>query len=192
MRTIRALPGRFPGRQRGVALIVALVLLLVVTVIGLASMRSTSLQERMSANMVDRSLAFQRAESALRAAEAAITGNWQIATLGGQDCSGTLNCVNAGTTAFTAAGANWTNVPAAFNLNDDRTPGTPQYHIQFMGTGTAPNSFGLSENADAGNYGNTYPPDNVAFYRVTVRSSDPADTADRSIVVLQSTVKRAF
>ncbi len=183
---------RPPRRQRGVALIVALVLLLVVTIIGLASMRGTGLQERMSANMYDRSLAFQRAEAALRAAELAITGNWQIAVLGGEDCSGATNCLNAGATAFNAGGANWTNVPGAFNLNDDRTPGVPQYHIQFMGTGAAPNSMGLSDNSDFGNYGNNYPPDNVAFYRVTVRSSDPVDSADRSIVVLQSTVRRAF
>jgi Tfp pilus assembly protein PilX len=61
-----------------------------------------------------------------------------------------------------------------------------------MGTGAAPNSMGLADNSDFGNYGNNYPPDNVAFYRVTVRSSDPADSTERSIVVLQSTVRRAF
>ena len=185
-------PIGLPRRQGGVALVVALVLLLVVTVMGLASMRGTSLQERMSANMYDRSLAFQRAEAALRAAEQAITSNWQIVTLGGQDCSGTNQCVNAGTTAFTAGGANWTNVDSIHSVNDAITPGTPQYHIQFMGTGSSPSSLGLTENADFGNYGNTYPPDNIAYYRITGRSSDPADTGDRSIVVLQSTVRRAF
>jgi type IV pilus assembly protein PilX len=175
-----------------VALVVALVLLLVVTVIGLASMRGTSLQERMSANMYDRSLSFQRSEAALRAAEEAISATWQIATLGGQDCTGGASCVNAGTTAFTAGGANWTNVPSLHDVNDALTPGTPQYHIQFMGTGSIENPLGLDENADFGNYGNNYPPDNVAYYRVTVRSSDPADSGDRAIVVLQSTVRRAY
>jgi len=185
----------FSTRQHGVALVIALVLLLVVTIIGLASMRGVSLQERMSSNMYDRSLAFQRSEAALRAAEAAITNNWQIATLGGKDCSGANTCVNAGTTAFAAGGANWTNVATGttgFDLNDSKTPGTPQYHIQFINTGSSPNTMGLGENADAGNYGNTYPPDNVAYYRVTVRSSDPADSTERAIVVLQSTVKRAY
>jgi type IV pilus assembly protein PilX len=183
------------ARQRGVALVVALVLLLVVTIIGLASMRGTGLQERISANMYDRSLAFQRSEAALRGAEAAITGNWQIGALGGQDCSGVNVCVNVGTTAFTAGGANWTNVTTGatgFEVNNGNTPGTPQYHIQFMGTGSAPNPMGFAENADSGNYGNPYPPDNVAYYRVTVRSSDPADSTERSIVVLQSTVRRAY
>lgn len=185
----------FENRQGGVALAIALVLLAVVTIIGLASMRGTTLQERMSANMYDRSLAFQRTEAALRAAESAITNNWQIATLGGQDCTGTNACVNAGTTAFTTGGANWTNVATGttgFEVNADNTEGTPQYHIQFLGTGSSPNALGLAENADAGNYGNTYPPDNVAFYRVTARSSDPAVSSQRAIVVLQSTVKRAY
>lgn len=181
-----------PRHQQGVALVVALVLLLVVTIIGLASMRGTSMQERISANMYDRSLAFQRAEAALRAAEEAITGEWSIAVLGGQNCSGANACTNAGLTAFTAGGANWTNVPPAHRINGDNQPGTPQYHIQFMGTGTGLGTLGLDENADFTNYGSTYPPDSIAYYRVTVRSSDPADAVDRSIVVLQSTVRRAL
>lgn len=193
MRTRRAvLLSALPRRQQGVALAVALVLLLVVTVLGLASLRGTALQERMSANMYDRSLAFQRSEAALRAAEDAITGNWQIATLGGEDCSGAGLCENAGAIAFDAGGANWIDVDANFAVNDALTPGTPQYHIQFMATGTSPSTLGLEANADFGNYGNTYPPANVAYYRVTTRSSDPTDSGDRSIVVLQSTVKRAF
>jgi type IV pilus assembly protein PilX len=175
--------------QRGVALVVALVLLVVATLIGLAGIRGTNLQERMSANMYDRSLAFQRAESALRAAERAITNNWKIHELGGADCSPTSATLCG---AMPAANAVWVSVDTTHDVNDDKTPGTPQYFIQFMGTGNAENTLGLDANADYGNYGNSYPPDNVAFYRVTARSSAPADAGDRSIVVLQSTVKRAF
>jgi type IV pilus assembly protein PilX len=93
-----------------------------------------------------------------------------------------------------AANAVWTSVGSTYNVNNEKTPGTPQYFIQFMGTGSSENNLGLDANADYGNYGNTYPPDNVAYYRVTARSSAPADAeaSDRSMVVLQSTVKRAF
>lgn len=180
--------------QRGVALVVALILLVVATLIGLSGVRGTNLQERMSANMYDRSLAFQRAESALRAAEAAITSNWSITDLGGVDCSATSGqlCLVTPETTFTGTSANWIRVDGPHDVNGDKTPGTPEYFIQFMGMGSADNSLGLNANADYGNYGNTYPPDNVAYYRVTARSSAPADTGDRSIVVLQSTVKRAF
>jgi type IV pilus assembly protein PilX len=192
MNAIRRSSANPPGRQQGVALAVALILLLVVTVIGLASMRGTSLQERMSANMYDRSLAFQRAEAALRAAEAAITANWQAGVLGAEDCSGNTQCANASATAFDNGGADWINTPAVHDVNDALTPGIPQYHIQFMGTGIGPNNLDLAANADYGNYGNTYPPDNIAYYRITARSSDPAVTGERSIVVLQSTARRAF
>ena len=189
LRTRRRQPHFGSDAQRGVALVVALVLLVVATLIGLAGIRGTNLQERMSANMYDRSLAFQRAESALRAAEEAITSNWRIDLLGGADCS-----PDSGNLCGTVPAANavWIAVDNLHNVNNDKTPGTPQYFIQFMGTGSSENSLGLDANADYGNYGNAYPPDNVAFYRVTARSSAPADAGDRSIVTLQSTVKRAF
>ena len=71
------------NRQRGVALVVAMILLVIATLIGLAASRGTLLQERMSSNAYDRSLAFQRSEAALRAAEVAITAEGDIADLGG-------------------------------------------------------------------------------------------------------------
>ena len=56
-------------RQRGSALIIALVFLLVMTLIGVTAMQGTSQQESMAGNMRDRNLAFQAAEAALRAGE---------------------------------------------------------------------------------------------------------------------------
>jgi Tfp pilus assembly protein PilX len=56
--------------ERGVSLLIVLVLLLVMTLLGLAILRGTMMEERMTANMYERSLAFQSAESALRAGEA--------------------------------------------------------------------------------------------------------------------------
>ena len=66
---IRARPLR-PVRERGVALVVVLILLLVVTLLALASLRNALLAERMSASVLDRSLAFQAVEAALREGEA--------------------------------------------------------------------------------------------------------------------------
>jgi type IV pilus assembly protein PilX len=176
-----------------VALVVALVLLLVVTLMAVGSMRGVALQERMSANMYDRSLAFQRSEAAMRASEIAITANWRIAELGGVDCSVTTGsaCAAVPANAFTNDNTGWVDSAAA-DINDDRTPGTPQYRVEFMGTGPSESDFGVDANADYGNYGAAYPPDNVAYYRVTSRSSNPSDSTERSIVVLQSTYRRAF
>lgn len=56
--------------QRGAAtLVTVLILLLVVALIGLASLRGTLMEERMSASVRDRGLAFQAAEAALREGE---------------------------------------------------------------------------------------------------------------------------
>ncbi|NMG70547.1 pilus assembly PilX family protein [Parazoarcus communis] len=57
------------NRSQGAALIVALILLMVMSLLGLSSIRATSTQEKMSANVHDRSLAFQAAENALRIGE---------------------------------------------------------------------------------------------------------------------------
>ena len=56
-------------QQKGVVLFITLVLLLVLTIIGVSSLQTTSLELRMSRNEHDRLLAFQAAESALRDAE---------------------------------------------------------------------------------------------------------------------------
>jgi type IV pilus assembly protein PilX len=188
----RAMSGVRLRRQRGVALVVSLILLLVATIIGLAASRGTLLQERMSANSFDRSLAFQRAESALRAAEAAITTNYLITALGGEDCSA-VGCALVPTETW-SGGTNttWKDVATVYDVNDSNTPGIPQFYIQYMGAGSADDENGTKQNAETGNYGAGTAPNNVAYYRVTGRSSNPNALGGRSIVVLQTTVKRAF
>ena len=56
-------------RQRGIALVIALVFLLLLTMIGITAMQTGTLQERMAGNVRDRNVAFQLAEEALRDAE---------------------------------------------------------------------------------------------------------------------------
>lgn len=60
-------------RQQGTALIVTLVLLVIITLLGLASLRQTALEERMSANMKDRAIALNNAEIGLRGGEQELT-----------------------------------------------------------------------------------------------------------------------
>lgn len=57
--------------ERGAVLLVSLVMLVLLTLIGLAGLRMVQLEERMAGNLRDRQLAFQAAEAALRAGEAA-------------------------------------------------------------------------------------------------------------------------
>src|SRR3546814_3712859 len=80
-----------PHMQRGASLIVVLILLLVVTLLGLAALRTTILQERMSANLFDRSLSFQAAETALREGQVAIQ-NGMLSTSNPASITGVVNC----------------------------------------------------------------------------------------------------
>ncbi|MDP3813568.1 PilX N-terminal domain-containing pilus assembly protein [Pseudomonas sp.] len=57
-------------QQRGVVLLVCLVMLLLLTMIGLASISGSTLQERMVGGTRDYNTAFQAAEAALRVGEA--------------------------------------------------------------------------------------------------------------------------
>lgn len=61
-------------KQQGAVLIVGLVMLLLLTVIGLSSIRGSELQERMAGNMRDHNQAFQAAEAALRYGEGYLNG----------------------------------------------------------------------------------------------------------------------
>lgn len=58
-----------PQRQNGVVLIVGLIMVLLMTIVGLAAIRGTGLQELMAGNMRDRNVAFQSAEAGLSAGE---------------------------------------------------------------------------------------------------------------------------
>lgn len=60
---------KFSNCQRGSALVVALVILVVLTIMAISGMQVTNLQERMAGNFRDKELAFQAAEASLREAE---------------------------------------------------------------------------------------------------------------------------
>lgn len=66
--------------QRGSALIVGLIFLVLLTILGLTAMKTTTLEEKMAGNLRDRNTAFQSAETALRDAETYITNNILVAT----------------------------------------------------------------------------------------------------------------
>lgn len=73
-----ATPG--PDSQRGAVLIVSLLILLILTVIGVSSMQSSTLEEKMASNSRDRNVGFQSAEATMREAETYIEG---LVTTGG-------------------------------------------------------------------------------------------------------------
>lgn len=58
------------AKQQGVALVISLIILLLITLLAISSMNTTVLEEKMAGNYKDRNIAFQAAEAGLRAGEA--------------------------------------------------------------------------------------------------------------------------
>ena len=75
--------------QRGAALIVGLIFLVILTLLGVTAMQSSTLEERMAGNARDRNLAFQAAEAALRDAERDIRGK-QRPAMHRPSCAGSV------------------------------------------------------------------------------------------------------
>ncbi|MEO8642006.1 PilX N-terminal domain-containing pilus assembly protein [Pseudomonas sp.] len=95
-----------PHAQRGMALLVSLVFLLLLTLIGLSSMQNATLQEKMAASVTLRNQSFQGAESVLRVGESAV----QLETYSLPVCSGTTQCAPpAESSTITGAGFNSTS-----------------------------------------------------------------------------------
>ncbi|MDW3094945.1 MAG: PilX N-terminal domain-containing pilus assembly protein [Gammaproteobacteria bacterium] len=63
------------SNQNGAVLVISLIILLVMTVLGVTSLRSATMEEKMSGNTFDRQLAFQAAEAALRSGERDVETN---------------------------------------------------------------------------------------------------------------------
>ena len=61
--------GSYGKRQSGAVLLVGLVMLAVAALLGMAAIRSVTLQERMAGGFASRNLSFQTAEAALRSGE---------------------------------------------------------------------------------------------------------------------------
>jgi type IV pilus assembly protein PilX len=125
--------------QRGATLLTVLLLLLIMTLIALATMRGTLMQEKMSGNLYDRSLSFQASEVALRRAERLLEipanrdaiWNWNEAAL----LSGDFSCMGGNGFCPTPdddqperwlVEANWVNGPL---VNGVQT----QFMIEYMG-----------------------------------------------------------
>lgn len=162
--------------QRGVALVIALILLIVVTLVGLAGIRGTTMQEKMAGNFYDRELAFQSAEAGLREAESLIGSG---ANPVDRDCStGAVGCESA--PGFSGS---WHEV----NGGDY----TSRYFIERLGESVdsaATSAFGATANDSM--HGGSAGTVTRQRFRVTSISADPSTVSDRAIVTLQSTYQR--
>lgn len=117
-----------PHRQRGMALIVSLIFLLLLTMIGISSMQNASLQEKMAGSVKLRNESFQVAEASLRAGENAVAASNYVLAV----CSGNAACAPPNAAVVTTAGANGNVVWVAV------TGTTGLYAVQNIGSTAAP------------------------------------------------------
>lgn len=165
------------ARQRGVALIISLILLVVMTLFGLLVVRGIANEERLAGYVYDRALALQGAEAALRQAEAAVE------TLKPQPTSGCSDFTSAPTTVHVCAAPAATDTPRWLDTSftdwatttavvSGSLTVTPTYFVEYLG-----DTFPCSASPDCSSQ-----PCNCLRYRVTARVGG----AGRSQVMLQS------
>ena len=164
-------------QQRGVSLLIVLILLLIMTLLGLASMRVGLLQEKMSGSQFDRSLSFQAVEAAVREAEARIETTLTTTFPTSGSCAAGLcptPIVGAADRWTLAAPPAGTWATATTNITQNGLTVAPDYMIEYMGR--TPKSLTAA--------GSSSPEDNeeVDVFRITGRSTQ----ADRATVILQS------
>lgn len=165
---------RCKTRQQGAALITGLIFMVVLTLMAVTAARMAGLEERMSGNMRDRSLAVQAAELALRDAEQDIRGGAGVTR--NPVISGITNFVSACTNGLcyngiqgNANGTDWNITPAWSTVSMTAAPSVA------YGTNTgAANILGLSaqpryiiEGIRKTPPGSGQP---VHYYRITVRA----------------------
>ena len=166
--------------QRGAALVVVLILLLVMTWMGVASMRGTTMGERMSAGIYDRSISFQAAESALREAEALIATKpvFPASSCNTGLCGERVDIAASTAMRWEDTSVAWREAVSDLNVDNSGTSivADPEYLIEAMGI--APNWPGCDREI----------PINEKCmsprYRVSARSSE----AGLARVVLQASV----
>ena len=170
-------------RQRGAALVIALLMLLVMTVLGVAAMQVTRMEERMAGNSRDVNLAFQGAEAGLRDSEAVVEA-WTLRPL---PCSGAPCTTVVWRRDLLPSNLRdqlyswWTTNAREYGVTGTRevTEVTRDPRVVVESLGFVPDSLTVGHG----------PPEGRDFYKITANSSGASDTAT---AVLESTYTKRF
>ncbi len=168
-----------PHQQRGSVLAVSLLILVVLTIIGVSSMVTTSLEEKMSGNFRDRQLAFNAAEVALAYAENYVNTNINSASVF-DDSSGFYANGNGPGQDYAFASSWWTATASRevpITISDVGT--RPRFTVEYRGE--VGEEEGTSINI--GSYGESTGGGEITSFRITVRATG---LTDNSVVILQS------
>lgn len=164
--------------QGGATLAVALILLLIVTLLGISAIQMTQMQEKMSANLEDKTLAFNAAESAV------IAGEQWILALSGQpsaEASCTQPCVHEPYNIDFGVQTNawWTANGASYGSSLKNIATRARYVVEFLQYVPDTPIVGNASVASKGIY----------YYQITARGTGATDNA---VSIIQTTVARRF
>lgn len=198
-------------RQAGVVLVISLIMLLLLTLIGITASNVTGLEEKMAGNTRDENLAFQAAESALRAGEALVRVNppaFSVAANGSCTAagfctstggSGLYTLISAVPSTISETTGFWYKLDWNYGCTSDPTHcpyaiyngGTlsnvttsPKYIIEELPTTTSSSTTNSGGSKEVGVAGSSQ---GVAWYRITARATGGSDN---TVVILQSIYKR--
>jgi type IV pilus assembly protein PilX len=166
------------AHEQGIALVVVLVLLIVTALLGVAVMRSSAMQERMAANLRDRSLAFEAAESTLRFVQNQVmsVGSMEQAPPVPNDCTTRSVCPRGSAAA-------WRSAPTSA-YDSARLPVAPEYWVEHIGEDVANMIDDDNQCGAAGQSAVANQNCRTQIYRVIVRSRSEG----RADVVIQANV----
>lgn len=124
-----------PRAEKGFALVVSMLILLVLTILVVNSVRNTALNEKMAGNYMDRTNALQAAEQALRQGEAILAKNGDTCVSG---CSVSAGTVDPSTVEVASQPAEWSDVGAtsATAASNQKTSG--KYQIKLLTDASLP------------------------------------------------------
>mgnify|MGYP001130646657 CR=1 FL=1 len=168
------------NREQGAAMVIALVMLVVLTLLATASARMTLMEERMTGNTQDRTIAFQAAEAGLRAGEAqaqlAVLPNFSVNANGLYESAtpGSTPVWNAIDWSDSSAVLAFTGMAGAPGMLEESSS---SYIVEELPRVSTP---GESLAADVA-------VDDATFYRVTSRG---VGVSGNAVVTLQTTFKR--
>ncbi|POA96682.1 pilus assembly protein PilX [Chromobacterium sinusclupearum] len=138
-------PSNARARQHGFTLIAALMILIVITIIGLAMMRGVGLQGRMAGNFREKGRAFEAAQASIDYAEWWLLQNNNSDPSQATNCSATQTSLALCSNAIAATTTPWTNAGYSYALTANAPSISaafaqpPQIYIQYLGLNSAGN-----------------------------------------------------
>ncbi len=173
-----------PISQRGAVLFISLIMLLVMTLLGVAGLQGTTIEEKMAGNLLDNIHAFEAAEAALREGESQLAGTGAPPVVSSFSWLHTAKEIGTGTGKGTSVYADTSNLTSGANSADygnDLQGGLarrPRYLVEVLPP--------VTDKSEASSDFNDQSSE-ASFYRITAYGEGKTDKA---VAIVQSIYQR--